>query len=189
MSLFLSLKNFIHLYIKSILVVHIFYNDSIFVSVSLCLSYIIFVLHIHSFLFILGIAPGQGNELLKLIHEPEQQQETSSSKLDQRVVKLYCESTDKAVKKRLLSMIACSHTKKQLQQIIPSVTMHAINEARKHAVEHSEGIVIHFHHFMTCTCIECVCYIHGNVCFKNIISVIVLARIMINISRFFNSLI
>lgn len=124
------------------------------------------------FFFILGIAPGQGNELLKLIHEPEQQQETSSSKLDQLVVKLYCESTDKAVKKRLLSMIACSHTKKQLQQIIPSVTMHAINEARKHAVEHSEGIVIHFHHFMTCTCIECVCYIHANVCFKNIISVI-----------------
>lgn len=141
-------------------------------SVSLCLSYIIFVLHIYSFFLILGIAPGQGNELLKLIHEPEQQQETSSSKLDQLVVKLYCESTDKAVKKRLLSMIACSHTKKQLQQIIPSVTMHAINEARKHAVEHSEGIVIHFHHFMTCTCIECVCYIHANVCFKNIISVI-----------------
>lgn len=49
-----------------------------------------------------SIAPGQGNELLKLIHEPEQQQETSSSKLDQLVVKLYFESTDKAVKKRLL---------------------------------------------------------------------------------------
>ncbi|XP_062605183.1 uncharacterized protein LOC134266972 [Saccostrea cucullata] len=85
-----------------------------------------------------NIAPRQGSKLLKRIQEPQEQSNVTSN-LEQLVVKLYSESTDKNVKKQLLSMIAFSHTKKQLQQLIPSLTIHAINEARKHASEHSEG--------------------------------------------------
>lgn len=87
------------------------------------------------------MAPGQGNKLLQLIQDPVQPDSTCSN-LEQLIVNLYSESTDKHVKKQLLSMIASSHSKKQLQQLIPSITMHAINEARKHAMEHSAGIAV-----------------------------------------------
>lgn len=49
------------------------------------------------------------------------------------------ESRDKDIKKQLLSLISLSHTKKELQQLIPQLSVYAINEARKHALDQKEG--------------------------------------------------
>lgn len=85
-----------------------------------------------------GIAPGQGKKLFKLIQEPSDLK-TTSCDLERAVVNLYMESRDKDIKKQLLSVISLSHTKKELQQLIPQLSVYAINEARKHALDQKEG--------------------------------------------------
>eukprot|EP00105_Crassostrea_gigas_P039753 XP_019923901.1 PREDICTED: uncharacterized protein LOC105330822 isoform X2 [Crassostrea gigas] len=85
-----------------------------------------------------GIAPGQGKKLFKLIQEPSDLK-TTSCDLERAVVNLYMESRDKDIKKQLLSLISLSHTKKELQQLIPQLSVYAINEARKHALDQKEG--------------------------------------------------
>lgn len=86
----------------------------------------------------LGIAPGQGKKLFKLIQEPSDLK-TTSCDLERAVVNLYMESRDKDIKKQLLSLISLSHTKKELQKLIPQLSVYAINEARKHALDKKEG--------------------------------------------------
>lgn len=86
----------------------------------------------------LGIAPGQGKKLFKLIQEPSDLK-TTSCDLERAVVNLYMESRDKDIKKQLLSLISLSHTKKELQQLIPQLSVYAINEARKHALDQKES--------------------------------------------------
>lgn len=93
--------------------------------------------HMLWFIF-LGIAPGQGKKLFKLIQEPSDLK-TTSCDLERAVVNLYMESRDKDIKKQLLSLISLSHTKKELQQLIPQLSVYAINEARKHALDKKEG--------------------------------------------------
>ncbi|XP_061185097.1 uncharacterized protein LOC133193145 [Saccostrea echinata] len=101
-----------------------------------------------------AIAPGQASKLQKIIQEPDQSEGTSMPQnLLQVVINLYIESTDRHTKKQLLSMIANSYTKKELLHLIPGVTVHGINEARKHAAEHAAGANIPmqkpvFHHKM-----------------------------------------
>lgn len=92
----------------------------------------------HAMFIFLGIAPGQGKKLFKLIQEPSDLK-TTSCDLERAVVNLYMESRDKDIKKQLLSLISLSHTKKELQQLIPQLSVYAINEARKHALDQKEG--------------------------------------------------
>lgn len=84
--------------------------------------------HMLWFIF-LGIAPGQGKKLFKLIQEPSDLK-TTSCDLERAVVNLYMESRDKDIKKQLLSLIS---------QLIPQLSVYAINEARKHALDQKEG--------------------------------------------------
>ncbi|XP_076071538.1 uncharacterized protein LOC143042915 [Mytilus galloprovincialis] len=66
----------------------------------------------------------------------------NSSELQEIIVKIHQESTDRNTKQQLLSLIALSHTKKDLQQLIPGLTVYAINEARKHAKTNGHGAII-----------------------------------------------
>lgn len=89
-------------------------------------------------LILKGIAPGQGKKLFKLIQELSDLK-TTCCDLERAVVNLYMESRDKDIKKQLLSLISLSHTKKELQQLIPQLSVYAINEAHKHALDQNEG--------------------------------------------------
>ncbi|CAC5382469.1 unnamed protein product [Mytilus coruscus] len=91
-------------------------------------------------LFLDAIAPGQSTKLLKILQEPDSKGDTGN--LHEVVLNLYMESSDRSLKKQLLSMIAHSHTKSELQQLIPGVTVHAIDEARKHATKIGAGMSV-----------------------------------------------
>ncbi|KAK3108537.1 hypothetical protein FSP39_010112 [Pinctada imbricata] len=87
-----------------------------------------------------GIAPGQSQDLLKMI-VPEAEKKDNNT-LKQIIVKSYEDSDDRNTKRQLLSLIVDSNTKKELMQIIPTVTMYAIDEARKHAKQEGHGLQI-----------------------------------------------
>lgn len=91
--------------------------------------------------YFLAIAPGQGSKLLKLLRDNDDNRDNvdSSHNLQAVVVNLYMDSSDRSFKKQLLSMIVNSHTKSNLQQLIPGLTTYAIDEARKHAVQYGMG--------------------------------------------------
>ncbi|XP_076080552.1 uncharacterized protein LOC143051543 [Mytilus galloprovincialis] len=88
-----------------------------------------------------GIAPGQSQALFKMIQDKDPES-ANSSELQEIIVKIHQESTDRNTKQQLLSLIALSHTKKDLQQLIPGLTVYAINEARKHAKTNGHGAII-----------------------------------------------
>ncbi|XP_071121071.1 uncharacterized protein [Mytilus edulis] len=88
-----------------------------------------------------GIAPGQSQALFKMIQDKDPES-ANSSELQEIIVKIHQESTDRNTKQQLLSLIALSHTKKDLQQLIPGLTVYAINDARKHAKTNGHGAII-----------------------------------------------
>ena len=86
------------------------------------------------------IAPGQGKKLFKLLKEQEATESTTDDEtLKEIIVNLYQESSDRQQKKQLLSLIAKTATKKELQSLIPGLTVHAIDEARRHASNYGAG--------------------------------------------------
>lgn len=92
-----------------------------------------------------SIAPGQGTELLQLIHVPPQDLTLSPPSypdLVGTIIKLYNNTVDSNVKKQLLSILAKDFSKKDLQEMIPGLTVYSVDQARIHASVFGEGILI-----------------------------------------------
>ncbi|VDI25386.1 Hypothetical predicted protein [Mytilus galloprovincialis] len=91
-----------------------------------------------------SIAPGQSSDLKKLIfsegiknlNEPEQ-----DSELTKLILTLFNDiyTNNNTVKYQLLSMIAEKYTKKELQTLIPGLTVYKIDQARQYAYLHGPG--------------------------------------------------
>lgn len=77
-----------------------------------------------------------------LIFEMLFQCSTPSPKVDELVVQLFKESTDKCTKKQFLSMISLNYTKQQLRDIFPGITIYEIDQARIHAKTCGKGITL-----------------------------------------------
>lgn len=89
-----------------------------------------------------SIAPGQGTELLQLIHVPPQDLTLSPPSypdLVGTIIKLYNNTVDSNVKKQLLSILAKDFSKKDLQEMIPGLTVYSVDQARIHASVFGEG--------------------------------------------------
>ncbi|CAG2186471.1 unnamed protein product [Mytilus edulis] len=89
-----------------------------------------------------SIAPGQSSDLKKLIfsegiknlNEPEQ-----DSELTKLILTLFNDTNNNTVKYQLLSMIAEKYTKRELQNMIPGLTVYKIDQARQYASLHGPG--------------------------------------------------
>jgi hypothetical protein len=94
-------------------------------------------------------APGQSSKLMDLMFSPVRTPSmadhciSDDSSLFQLISQLYADSTDKRLKKQLLSMIAKSKTKQELQEAIPGVTTYAIDQARLHAHQSGSGMQLY----------------------------------------------
>ncbi|XP_052097306.1 uncharacterized protein LOC127732267 [Mytilus californianus] len=84
------------------------------------------------------LAPFQANKVWQLIDMDLCS--TPSPKVDELVVQLFKESTDKCTKKQFLSMISLSYTKQQLRDIFPGISIYEIDQARMHAKTCGKGV-------------------------------------------------
>ncbi|CAC5403191.1 unnamed protein product [Mytilus coruscus] len=65
---------------------------------------------------------------------------TPSPTVDELVVQLFKESTDKCTKKQFLSMISLSYTQQQLRDIFPGISIYEIDQARMHVRTCGKGV-------------------------------------------------
>jgi predicted DNA-binding ribbon-helix-helix protein len=88
-----------------------------------------------------GIAPGQSDKLQKLIclDDGPKSNDVTDTTVVRLIAQLYEDSQDSHVKKQLLSMICSRSTKRQLQELIPTATTYAVDQARQHAAEVGPG--------------------------------------------------
>ncbi|CAC5393144.1 unnamed protein product [Mytilus coruscus] len=92
------------------------------------------------------IAPSQAKKLLQLLHidkEPSSRTKLSNTediKLQQLIIQLYNESSDRNAKIQLLSMVSDLSSKKALQDLMPWISQYAVDTARQHAVKHGKGV-------------------------------------------------
>ena len=87
------------------------------------------------------LAPGQATVLLsQLIEDSERREKQNSAKNADsselsRLIKLYEEANSWFIKRQILSVFVNDYTKARLQQLIPRLSIWAIDEARKHAAK------------------------------------------------------
>ena len=91
-----------------------------------------------------SIAPGQADDVLELVNSNVKNDLPVTSDLTNTIVKLYQNTSDCNMKKQLLSLLAKDHTKKELQKLIPGVTVYSIDQARLHASVHGKGKCMYF---------------------------------------------
>ena len=87
------------------------------------------------------LAPRQARVLLsQLIEDSERREKQNSAKNADsselsRLIKLYEEANSWFIKRQILSVFVNDYTKARLQQLIPGLSIWAIDEARKHAAK------------------------------------------------------